>query len=143
MRYSLVVGLALSLSTHVASAQNVTAFKTGEQTTGLTKQCYYSFGSSRYTETVQSYALCPLSIQVGNPTPKPPAVAPVVDPNRTPPASAVVPIPPMRPILATAFKTGERVTGATKQCSYSFGGSEYSKTVQAYELCPLSIAVKP
>ena len=42
---------------------------------------------------------------------------------------------------ATAFKTGERVTGMTKQCYYSFAGSQYTKTVKAHELCPLSIKV--
>jgi hypothetical protein len=42
----------------------------------------------------------------------------------------------------TAFKTGERVTGQTKQCYYKFAGSEYTKTIKSYELCPLSIKVK-
>ena len=42
----------------------------------------------------------------------------------------------------TAFKTGERVTGQTKQCYYKFGNSEYTKTIKAYELCPLSIEVE-
>ena len=41
----------------------------------------------------------------------------------------------------TAFKTGERITGTTKQCYYSFGGSQYTRTVRSYELCPLSIQV--
>ena len=47
-----------------AQAATVTAFKTGERVTGNTKQCYYSFGSSRYTVTVRSYELCALSIEV-------------------------------------------------------------------------------
>lgn len=46
------------------SAQAGTAFKTGERTTGMTKQCYYSYIGSQYTITIQSFKLCPLSIQV-------------------------------------------------------------------------------
>ena len=42
----------------------------------------------------------------------------------------------------TAFKTGERITGTTKQCYYQFGGSEYTITIKSYELCPLSIEVE-
>lgn len=41
----------------------------------------------------------------------------------------------------TAFKTGEKVTGSTKQCYYEYLGSEYTRTVKSYELCPLSISV--
>jgi hypothetical protein len=46
------------------SGQTVTAFKTGEQTTGMTKQCFYEALGSVYTRTINSVALCPLSIQV-------------------------------------------------------------------------------
>jgi len=61
----LVIFLGLTaLGSGALSAQTVTAFKTGEQTTGTTKQCYYEFAGSRYTRTVESYQLCPLSIQV-------------------------------------------------------------------------------
>jgi hypothetical protein len=42
----------------------ITAFKTGEQTTGTTKQCYYDGLGNIYTKTVNSIALCPLTIQV-------------------------------------------------------------------------------
>ena len=42
----------------------------------------------------------------------------------------------------TAFKTGERVTGNTKQCYYAFGGNQYTHTIRSYELCPLSIEVE-
>ena len=41
----------------------------------------------------------------------------------------------------TAFKTGEKVTGQTKQCYYKYLGNEYTKTIKAYEPCPLSISV--
>ena len=108
----------------LASAQSVTAFKSGEQKTGTTKQCYYRFGSNTYTETVEGYELCPLSIEVRT-APKPPAMPAL-------PSGGTV----------TAFKTGEQKTGTTKQCYYRFGGSSYTKTVEAYELCPLSIEVR-
>lgn len=42
----------------------------------------------------------------------------------------------------TAFKSGERVTGQTKQCYYKYAGSTYTRTVKSYQLCPLSIKVK-
>jgi len=41
-----------------------TAFLTGENTTGTTKQCYYNYLGSSYTITVQSFRLCPLTIEV-------------------------------------------------------------------------------
>lgn len=41
-----------------------TAFKSGEQQTGQTKQCFYNFAGNTYTITVKSYELCPLSINV-------------------------------------------------------------------------------
>ena len=43
---------------------------------------------------------------------------------------------------ATAFKTGERTTGMTKQCFYNYLGSGYTRTIGAIELCPLSIQVR-
>jgi predicted ABC-type sugar transport system permease subunit len=54
--------LCFLLFTSTASA--ATAFLVGEETTGMTKQCYYEFAGNRYTRTVQSFQLCPLSIQV-------------------------------------------------------------------------------
>jgi hypothetical protein len=59
MRASLIT-LLLFTSTAFAA----TAFLVGEEVTGMTKQCYYEFAGSRYTRTVQSFQLCPLSIQV-------------------------------------------------------------------------------
>ena len=46
------------------TAQTITAFKTGEKTTGMTKQCVYNGLGNEYTRTISSVALCPLSIQV-------------------------------------------------------------------------------
>ncbi len=99
------------------AAQTATAFQTGEQVTGATKQCYYSFRGRRYTRTVPSDQLCPVSIQVPSPAP--------------------TNVPTQR----TVFKTGERVTGETKQCLYKFAGVEYTRTVLRYRLCPRSIKV--
>lgn len=42
----------------------------------------------------------------------------------------------------TAYLTGEKVTGMTKQCFYDYLGSEYTRTIRAHELCPLSIRVR-
>ena len=100
------------------AAQTATAFQTGERVTGSTKQCYYSFVGRRYTRTVQSDQLCPGSIQV--------------------PYTAPASVPTQR----TAFKTGERVTGSTKQCFYTFAGEEYTRTVRWYRLCPRNIPVR-
>lgn len=44
-------------------------------------------------------------------------------------------------LAGTAFKTGEKTTGATKQCYYKYLGNEYTRTVKSHELCPLSINV--
>jgi len=113
-------------SGQLAAQSTVTAFKTGERTTGTTKQCYYSFAGSDYTRTFQSYEVCPVSIQV--------RTAASSQPPR--------PAPSPSPSTVTAFKTGERTTGTTKQCYYSFAGNEYTRTVQSYEVCPVSIQVR-
>ena len=42
---------------------------------------------------------------------------------------------------ATAFLVGEEVTGMTKQCYYEFAGSRYTRTIQSFQLCSLSIQV--
>ena len=118
MRTALVV-LASVAATEGLMAQTITAFKTGERTTGQTKQCYYEALGSEYTRTIRAVQLCPLTIRVPAPTPKP-------DPSRT----------------VTAFKTGERTTGQTKQCYYEALGSKYTRTIRAVQLCPLTIRVK-
>jgi hypothetical protein len=41
------------------------AIKSGEQKTERTKQCYYKYAGSTYTRTVESFELCPISIDVG------------------------------------------------------------------------------
>lgn len=111
----------------VLPSQTVTAFKTGEATTGMTKQCFYDALGSAYTKTFSSVTLCPLSIQVASPG------------SSTPTPSAP---PTPSPSTVTAFKSGEKTTGMTKQCFYQALGSEYTKTFSSVTLCPLTIQVK-
>jgi hypothetical protein len=117
-----VLGFA---STPALAAQTVTAFKTGEQTTGMTKQCFYDALGNAYTLTIKSIELCPLSIQV-----------------RLPPTTAPTRAEPESRTTVTAFKTGEETTGMTKQCFYDALGNAYTRTIKSIELCPLSIQVR-
>ena len=55
--------LLITFLLFTSTAFAATAFKVGEEVTGLTKQCYYEFAGSRYTITVKSHQLCPLSIK--------------------------------------------------------------------------------
>ncbi len=112
-----VLVLLAAASPGPLAAQTATAFQTGEQVTGSTKQCYYSLVGRRYTRTVPSDQLCPVSIQV------------------------LSPMPTSVPTERTVFKTGQRVTGETKQCFYRFAGAEYTRTVLWYRLCPRSIKI--
>jgi hypothetical protein len=113
-------GLILLLASE-AQAQT-TAFKTGEAQTGMTKQCFYNALGNQYTRTVSSVALCPLTIQV--------QAAPSYNHQA-----------PQGGTGGVAFKTGEQVTGMTKQCYYSYLGSMVSRTVSSVALCPLTIPV--
>lgn len=122
---ALIFFACLAGGPRVAQAQTVTAMNMGEKTTGMTKQCFYEALGNEYTETVSSVELCPLSISVR------------IGPSQPQP----VPRPP-QPRLATAFKTGEKTTGMTKQCFYQALGNEYTRTVSSVELCPLSIKVR-
>ena len=49
---SVLAALAFA-STGAVSAQSLTAFKTGEVTTGMTKQCFYNAIGNTYTHTIQ------------------------------------------------------------------------------------------
>lgn len=40
------------------------AVYTGEKTTGMTKQCYYSYAGSKYTVTIKAYEVCPSGMDV-------------------------------------------------------------------------------
>jgi hypothetical protein len=41
------------------------AFYTGEEETGMTKQCFYDYLGDTYTRTIDAVKLCPMSIKVG------------------------------------------------------------------------------
>ena len=116
------VGTLLLFSASSASAQSITAFKTGELQTGMSKQCFYDALGSQYTRTVSAIQLCPLSVQV--------QAAP----------SYGYEAPEVR-TGGVAFKTGEQITGMTKQCYYNYLGSVVSQTVSSITLCPLTINV--
>jgi hypothetical protein len=77
----------------------------------------YNYLGKTYVHTVASYGICPLSVRV-NPAPTLPA-----------------------PSGMAAFKTGENVRGAVKDCFYKALGRNYVLTVASYELCPISAAV--
>lgn len=47
-----------------STARTVTAFFKREETTGMTKQCYYDALGNTYVLTLSSIALCPLNTQV-------------------------------------------------------------------------------
>lgn len=128
MRLAKISAVAFLLNATVysyAAAQTVTAFKTGEALSGTTKQCFYNALGNSYTRTVSSVAICPLSIQVPSP-----ASSSMVSPNTN-----------QRSGGGTAFKSGENVTGMTKQCFYNYLGSTYTKTISSVAICPLSIRV--
>jgi hypothetical protein len=131
--YATLAALLLIAVAAPASAQTVTAFKAGEQTTGMTKQCFYNALGNTHTRTVSSVALCPLSIQVTlNPAARAAPqtrTAPVVRPSG--------PAPP----TTTGFKTGEQTTGMTKQCFYNALGNTHVLTVSSVTLCPLNVQV--
>lgn len=122
---ALAIVAAIALTPFQANAQSVTGFKTGEVTSGMTKQCFYDALGSQYTRTMSSVALCPLSIQVPNP-----GSSSMYSPPATPRQSG-----------GMAFKTGENVTGMTKQCYYDYLGSTQTLTVSSVALCPLSVRV--
>jgi hypothetical protein len=131
--YGSLATLVLIAVAAPAGAQTVTAFKTGEQTTGMTKQCFYSALGNRHTRTVSSVALCPLSIQV--PMNAAARAAPAVRP--APVARPTTPAP----ATTTGFKTGEQTTGMTKQCFYNALGNTHVLTVSSVALCPLNVQV--
>jgi hypothetical protein len=109
-------------ATATTTAQTNMAFKTGERTTGTTKQCYYESLGNQHTQTITSIGVCPLSMAVRSPT---------------------TPTPVPQPKMITAFKTGEWTTGLTKRCFYNGLSNERTKTIKSIGLCPISIWVRP
>jgi len=120
---SLVSSAFVLLCASQAHTQSITAFKSGEVQTGMTKQCFYNALGSQHTLTISAVELCPLTVQV-------PSVP-----------SYSAPSAPSVGNRGMAFKSGEQVTGMTKQCFYNYLGSTISRTVSAVSLCPLSVPV--
>ena len=139
MRHALLAHLCflVVLLPSAAAGQSFTAFKSGEETTGMTKQCTYKFGETEYSKTVGAAELCPLSIKVAM------VPAPSTQPAVAAPSTPARPAPPRQAPTLTVFKKSERTTGMSKQCTYAFGTTEYTRTIGAVELCPLSIKVTP
>lgn len=123
------LSFALALACLPAAAEAQTAFRAGERTTGLTKQCYYNHLGSIYTRTMTSVDICPLSIQVKSP---PSSVS----------ESSQGRVAPSSPSAGIAIKTGEQTTGMTKQCYYNHLGSTYTRTLSAVSICPLGIQIE-
>lgn len=119
--------IGIGIGTPVA-AQSVLAMKTGETRTGLTRQCFYEALGNAYTHTVGSVTPCPLTLEVRLP------------PTRG--AAAAEPSPPSSARTVTAFKTGERTTGLTRQCIYDALGNAYTRTVSSVDPCPLRVRVR-
>lgn len=123
LRKTIVTLVSLTIAaTATATAQTTTAFKTGQRTTGMTKQCYYESLGDQHTEIINSMELCPFSISVGS-------------------ATILTPVP--QPTMIAAYKTGERTTGLDKLCFYNGLSGEDTKTIKSIGLCPLSIWVRP
>jgi len=122
--FLMMVAVGTLLAPSQANAQTITAYKTGEVSSGMTKQCIYDGLGSTYTRTISSVALCPLSIQVSRPSP-------TTDNQIRPPSGGSI----------TAYKSGEVVTGMTKQCIYDGLGNTYTRTISSVALCPLTIQV--
>ena len=120
-----MVALGALLAPLQVNAQTITAYKTGEFSSGMTKQCIYDGLGSAYTRTISSVELCPLSIQVSRPSPS------TTDNQFRPPATGSI----------TAYKSGEVDTGMTKQCIYDGLGNTYTRTISSIALCPLTIKV--
>lgn len=55
----IVLGLTIA-----ASAQAGVAFFKYEYVTGMTKQCVYDYLGSQVVRTMQSYQVCPVTIQI-------------------------------------------------------------------------------
>ncbi len=73
------------LSTGRVAAQTVTAFKAGEESTAISRLCFYKALGNRYTLTIGANDICPESMQVQAPTGSSDAAAPDYDRFNPPP----------------------------------------------------------
>lgn len=113
-----VIALGLGLAFGAVVPASAQAFKTGENTRGSVKDCYYEYLGQAYVLTVGAYQMCPLTARV--------------------PQSSYYAPPSYGGI---AYKTGERRVGQVKECYYAYAGRSYLLTVGAYEMCPLTATV--
>lgn len=91
--------------------------KSGEESGGLGKVCYYRCSFGETTVNVGPAQLCPITTQ----------------------ASASRPTGQDRGHLGVAcMQRGERISGMSKQCSYDCAGSPRVVTVGAAQLCPIN-----
>ena len=60
--FGATVLLSMTFPSIVANSA-VTCFKSGEQTSGMNKICYYNCNGSTAAMTISSVSLCPLTIQ--------------------------------------------------------------------------------
>jgi hypothetical protein len=111
-----------------ATAQTQTALKVGERVSGQTKQCVYQALGNEYTQTIRVGEICPPRITVYLTT---------TETNPTSIPELTVPVE----TTATAFKTGEMTTGASKQCYYAALGQAFTREIGSTEACPDSITV--
>ena len=120
MRY-IILALALLAAATPTEAQTH-AYLTSERVSGQTKTCYYEANGNVYTSLIGRSNLCPLSIRVAAPLPRP------------------APAPGRKTV--TAYLTGEAMTGQMRQCFYDYVGDVYTWAVRDYQVCPLSIQVR-
>lgn len=101
-------------------AQTVTATKTAERSFGDWISCAYEGAGREFYRAVKYSQSCPRPIR-----------AALRDSARR---SAAIP--------ARAFKTGESMVGAVRQCQYEFVGRVFTQTVEYGQPCPRSIPVR-
>jgi hypothetical protein len=101
----------------LAESHSATGLFKSERTSGESKTCVYEVLGSPYTINVEAAQICPLTIEVPNPAPAPPAGSRQSQ---------------------TGLLIRERVSGVSKICYYAVLGSEKTVTVSSVSLCPKS-----
>lgn len=112
---AIVAALLVSGSAHAESCM-----KSGEETRGMGKTCYYRCTFGETTENVGAAQMCPMTSQA----------SPSGGGSRNSGSGFGSGL--------TCHKTGERETGMTKQCIYDCAGSTKVETIGSARLCPLT-----
>ncbi len=118
MRAMLLAALAAAVMATAPSARAETCFKSGEEAGALGTVCTYRCSFGETSQNVGPGRMCPAT------APASPTAL-----NRAVPAARG----------GACLKTGERVTGMSKQCLYDCAGSPKAETVGAAQLCPLTV----